>query len=198
MDKQRETSKGRREFARSALTKFCSHLDARPGKVTLPRRVIELFDVLSVLSRPILFLSFSRFTLPADSHLSRSPKPPTSSSATFLSSFLSSLLCSARRDRLPGCFGDLLITRRGEKKKRKKRGKARWLDGALETGRVTQRSKQADLCRLSPFFFLSFSWCLCWRCWLSDVRDAVMSATRRCNHSLLPVHCHPVEGGTSC
>ena len=63
MDKQRETSKGRREFARSALTKFCSHLDARPGKVTLPRRVIELFDVLSVLSRPFsfslsLFLSF--------------------------------------------------------------------------------------------------------------------------------------------
>lgn len=139
MEKRRgRTSDGcRGVHARNTLTKFLSHLDVRLGKVTLPQRVIELFDILSGVS-----LLYSRADVRpafAELHFPRLFSPLFSSVHT--------LLLSVRRDRLPGRFGDLLITPRGGKKELNRRTEAKRTSDAFETSR-----DPSFLCR---FIFLS-------------------------------------------
>lgn len=165
-DKRRETSEGCRGVrARSTLTKFLSHLDARPGKVTLPRRVIELFDVLSGV-----YLLSSRRDVPL---AFAEPLPET-----FLLFPLA--LLSARRDRLPGRFGDLLITPRGGR-----RGREKKRERELNHRREAERTSDAFETSGGPSFLQRFIYSL-FPCVSADVAAVTSgtqppSATRWCN-----------------
>ena len=154
--------------------------------MTFPRRVIELFDVLSA---PLPSLSLSLFR----SSLSLRYNDPLSTRVhqafNVLHQFFSSFLFLPPLARSLRRFADYSTTRRRRERERERererKGKACRLQAGRETG--WRGSKQADLPPSVSFSPIHFADVACW------MTSGAQSCQRR-EGATTPVHCHHVGG----